>query len=686
MKLSNISINYKLIGVILLPIICILFLASMKIVQLEETAVRQEQISELMRVSVAANNLVHEMQKERGASAGFTNSKGRAFADILVKQRQLTNEKRAELKQVLDLVHLKDFGEEYNRQLQAALDDLDKIGTMRNQVSALALPLSEVVGYYTAMNNKFLNITRETLFVAKDDRILRDVSAYLYFLQSKERAGIERAVGAAGFGGGWNNGLMNRFRNLITVQNTYMNVFLDYANDDALKSYNDAMADSSIEEVQQLRAIAFDAVDNGNMAPAKEISGEEWFQTITKKINILKQEEDSLAQNLIILAKDGSQSATSYRNFYLVILVGLSLLIIVFSYYIIKDLIQNIQNTKSIMEVLAKNETNVSIKGINRKDEIGEMSRSIAFFKEGLIEKKQLEEETVRSRKRAAEEKREAMESLATEFDTQVGGLIQSLSAAANQLQSSAQSMRAIADETSQSSEVVVQSSEDANQNVSTVASAMEEMASSSAEITSQINNTKNKSSEMSLIATDANEKIETLNDLVMNIGEVVNSIRDIADQTNLLALNATIEAARAGEAGKGFAVVADEVKKLANETGVKTTDIEERIQKIQEATKSSVHAMDMIINNIKGIDEAVVVVASAAEEQDATNNEISRSVTNASQSVQNVVSIIQEVKKGAGETGLSSDSVLAASQEMAALSDDLKVAVDKFLNKVRGE
>jgi len=345
-----------------------------------------------------------------------------------------------------------------------------------------------------------------------------------------------------------------------------------------------------------------------------------------------------------------------------------------------------ITNISSTMGTLAQGRFDIDIPGVERHDEIGQMAASVQVFKENGIKAQKLQEEQALAEQRAVEEKKRLMHELAESFDSQVGGMVSSLASASTELHSSAQAMRGIADNTSHSSQTVAASSEEASTNVSTVASAMEEMSASVSEIASQVTNVKTKSNDTANNAQSANETVGHLNQLAENIGEVVVAIQDIAEQTNLLALNATIEAARAGEAGKGFAVVADEVKKLATQTNQKTEEISSRIDKIQSATRQAVDAMESIINNVAGIDESVTGVSAAVEEQNATTDEIVRSISEASQGVQEVSRTILEVQKGAGEAGTSADAVLQAAQEVSELSENLKASVDQFLKQIRSD
>ena len=223
-------------------------------------------------------------------------------------------------------------------------------------------------------------------------------------------------------------------------------------------------------------------------------------------------------------------------------------------------------------------------------------------------------------------------------------------------------------------------------QNAANAATAAQEADDASKAGSDVVNTTVATINELAGEVMRTGEVIENLKQDSVSIGKVLDVIRDIAEQTNLLALNAAIEAARAGEQGRGFAVVADEVRTLASRTQQSTQEINEMIERLQNGANEAVDVMEhgrnmaeesveqaakagqalesitSVVDNIKGMN---IQIASAAEEQSATAEEINRNIVNISD-------IAQETSKGSQQTFNSSD-------ELARLAADLQSQVSEF-------
>ena len=273
---------------------------------------------------------------------------------------------------------------------------------------------------------------------------------------------------------------------------------------------------------------------------------------------------------------------------------------------------------------------------------------------------------------------------LADNFEKNVKAIVDTVSSASTEMESTATSMASTAEETSQQATTVAAASEEAATNVETVSAAAEELAASITEIGRQVTESAKIVQEAVKEAETTNETVQALAENATKIGEVVQLIKDIAGQTNLLALNATIEAARAGDAGKGFAVVASEVKSLANQTAKATEDISKQIADIQTATESTVTAIGGIGKTIENINEIATGIASAVEEQGAATDEISRNVQQAASGTQEVTSNISGVTTAAKESGEAATQMLQAAGELSKQSEVLGAEVDKFLVEVR--
>lgn len=362
------------------------------------------------------------------------------------------------------------------------------------------------------------------------------------------------------------------------------------------------------------------------------------------------------------------------------IVFGLSLGFVISQYGIVKP----IHGIVELLKRLANNDYSVAVEGGDRRDEVGDIARAAVIFRENGMARVRMEQEQKDAEARSAQQRRADMQRLANEFESAVGEIINTVSSASTELESSADSLTQTAQSTKTLSTVVAAASEEASASVQSVASASEQMASSVNEISRQVQESARIANQAVEQAQVTSGRIDSLSEAAARIGHVVELIETIAGQTNLLALNATIEAARAGDAGRGFAVVASEVKALAEQTSKATGEIGLQIANIQSATQDSVVAIRDINGTIGRISEISSVIASAVEEQGSATEEIARNVQQAAQGATRVASNIVEVQAGASETGGASSQVLSSAQSLSRESNRLKLEVGKFLDTVR--
>ena len=293
--LENIQMKYKLLVMMAIPILGLVWFAKTESWQALEQKTMSEDLLLATELSVYVSSLVHELQKERGMSAGYLSSRGGKFASELPNQRDLTNSKLESLQGFMSQHELSQLDERFLNQLNVALTQIQEISNIRTRITGLDISTPQGIGYYTGLNGKFLGVIELLPKISNSGGLSNSASAYVAFLQSKERAGIERAVLAGVFAADYfAKGFLNKFQELMIVQDTYLNVFKSLGSSEQIAFFDKTLSGRAVSETQRMRQIALDRASTGSFG----VDPTYWFQMQTEKINLLKTIEDRLSQDI----------------------------------------------------------------------------------------------------------------------------------------------------------------------------------------------------------------------------------------------------------------------------------------------------------------------------------------------------------------------------------------------------
>jgi methyl-accepting chemotaxis protein len=515
------------------------------------------------------------------------------------------------------------------------------------------------------------------------DKLLQEMNSYGFVAQTYARTGDETLLDKSSEIGGAVNDDVAALRKAIHKADRI--TLLDRAD-----QRNQELA-QQVSHVFELRATVAGA---GATAPVAG-GGATMGDSIENRAAEIARQSDELgadalalvaglrADEAAITASTGALIRAALRNILVALALGVGAGLAI-AYAVGGAISKPITAMTAVMDLLANGETIAAIPYAERTDEVGNMARAVVVFQRNLEENASLRQDALDKEAQARQIERAQTIALSEHFEQAVGGVIISIGMAAQQLRASVEALSHATEESAAQATAVTSATQAAAAKVHAMASAAEQLSASIAEIARQFTQTQVASAAAAQEAEQTKTQIDAMSVAADQIGGATRLISSIAQQTNMLALNATIEAAHAGEAGRSFAVVAQEVKALAIQTGHATESIGHQMLAVQQATHTTARSICAIAETTDIANRLSASIVGVVEQQSAATQEIAANASQTSFDVQAIAANIISVQEATTKSSDACGQLLAAAGALSEQATQLKQEMHSVLVHLR--
>ncbi|USZ49797.1 methyl-accepting chemotaxis protein [Halomonas sp. DN3] len=629
--LDRLTMGRKFFLVLFLPLLSILWMTLSTVLERQAVVTEMDSLQEVAVLGRHSANLVHELQRERGMTAAFLSSQGRNYHAELPVQREATNvEVEAFARYIADI----DFSR-HDPRIEAQVDLAKRLlegkDDLRRKVDGLDISSEASTDAYTNINEALIDIVAKLTFGVDQGEVARQLTAYYDLLNIKELAGIERAVLAASFSAdAISPAMFRKLLSLIVKSDVHKKNFFELSSPRVQEELK-TLTDSALgERLNAMRSVVLDKASSGGFG----IDHQEWFEAQTEYIDGIQQISRSAEQHLLARINDLQNASFSYLLKHALAMLVVMGITFVFSIVTARSVVRPLKI--ALMDIREQKDDLTKRLAVPGKDELSQLYRA---FNDSL---------------------------------SNIASLVVNL-------KKSASAVEAVSGEITRGNQDLASRTEQQAASLIQTASSMEQITATVKQTSDSARQAQGMTREVACRANDLSQNaaqtrtaMEQIRDANQEVTRIVEAIDDIAFQTNILALNASVEAARAGDQGRGFSVVASEVQKLASRCAEEATLIRRLIT-------TSTQRVDKGERLVASTSEALVTISEHAQQTATLVSEISTAATEQSLGIEQITQALAQLEDVTQRnTGLV-ERVATASESLDERARDMATLVGRF-------